>query len=130
MRKGTKHTKETIKKIREAMIGRKWSTETRKNVMSSRSKTQKRGEDHHLWKGGKYDKDGYKMVSNGKGKYRFEHRVVVEKHIGRKLSPNENVHHKNGVKDDNRISNLEIVAHSSHFGEVVCPHCKKKFKLK
>jgi len=44
----------------------------------------------------------------GQGCYALQHRYVMEQAIGRQLEPHELVHHKNGKRSDNRLSNLEL----------------------
>ncbi len=62
--------------------------------------------------------------------YVFEHRLVMEKVLGRNLSKNEWVHHKNQIKDDNRPKNLMIVLNKIHHGKVDCPHCGNNFGIR
>ena len=59
------------------------------------------------WGGGCIDSKGYRILSMNTRRI-FEHRYVMEQMLGRELLPGETVHHINGVKDDNRPSNLQL----------------------
>ena len=63
---------------------------------------------------GYWYENGYKVLYTEDGNGIKEHIKVMEDHIGRKLKPNEIVHHINEVKDDNRIENLQLMDRGEH----------------
>lgn len=99
---------------------------------------QRSGDKHPNWKGGKsLNNTGYFRLQVN-GSCILEHRYVMEKYLGRKLKRKEVVHHKNGIKTDNRVENLEIVKNNSEhmrmhrwsFGgkeTITCLNCNNNF---
>ena len=73
-------------------------------------------------------KNGYISVSIGNKRY-YKHRLVMEEHLGRKLKSNEEVHHMNGNRTDNRIENLTLVVKGKHQREHALSQCLGKDRL-
>jgi hypothetical protein len=131
--KGIHRSKETKEKIRKAHIGIKMSEETKRKMSESHrgkhhsEETRKKmsksqyGENNPNWNGGKtLNKEGYVLIwnpnhpyANSRG-YVKEHRLVMEKMLGRYLELHEIVHHKNGTKNDNSPENLGLTSKIDH----------------
>ena len=113
---GKLRSEETKRKISQTLKGRKISQEHKKNIGLANI-----GHKNNNWKGGRcLDSYGYWRVWTPNHPYSdywgyvFEHRLVMEKHIGRYLSREELVHHINEIKTDNRIENLQVMTRIEH----------------
>lgn len=111
------------------------------NKWQEKDGTFKDGEKPWNFKGKYIRNDGYVFVyqpnhpfAMGRSKYVMEHRLVMENKIGRYLKPEEQVHHINQIKNDNRSENLQLYANNSEHkrlhvkkiinNEKMCSFCK------
>jgi hypothetical protein len=85
------------------------------------------------WKGGKKEtKEGYVQILSHKHPFKdnhgyvLEHRLIMEKHLGRYLTENEIVHHINMIKNDNKISNLQLTTIKEHVS-ILHPRKQSKY---
>jgi len=81
-----------------------------------------KGPKKHIKGSGYITVDGYKILSinhpnSSKRGQILEHVLIMSKYLGRPLAKHETVHHKNGIRDDNRIENLELWSKSHPFGQ-------------
>lgn len=83
------------------------------------------GKEATRWKGGSLTSYGYRVIYRDKMRI-FEHRSIMEAHIGRSLKEKEIVHHINEDKLDNRIENLQITNRKEH-REI---HASERWSLK
>ena len=100
------HSEETKQKISRAKMGKKMPSIT--------------GSKHPMWRGGVHRDKGYILIKNREHQYTnsrgyvFEHRLIMEKHLGRYLRPDEVVHHIDGNRSNNDINNLIVLSQSEH----------------
>lgn len=112
----TKETDERVAGVSKKLTGRHISGETR--VKQSKVKKDLRGAETNRFVGERVKTGNYWTVLgdmvNGHSHYEYEHRLIAEKSLGRKLSESEEVHHVNFVGTDNFTGNLLVTSKSGH----------------
>src|SRR3990167_2912844 len=95
-------------------------TKKAKRKISIKSKEYYRNNMHPSFKGVKFSSHGRKLIycpnhpHCHKNKYVYEHRLIMEKYLGRYLKRDEDVHHVDGNIKNNKIKNLKVLSHKKH----------------
>ena len=77
--------------------------------------TERNAQGRFVRRAGQYlDSKGYWCYSAGADRGRRVHRVLVERRIGRRLRPDEHVHHVDGDKQNNADENLQVLGEREH----------------
>ena len=124
-------------KLSKALKGIKRSEETKNKIRGKNNPmygVHRFGKDSPSWNGGSFKHaQGYIYVYQSKhpfcNKRHYVKRanIVMEKYLGRYLNPEEIVHHRNEIKDDDRIENLKLFDSNSAHRKY---HCKKRKRNK
>ena len=116
--RGHKHSKEFCEHISKVHKGKIVTAETREKIRQAHIGAYKNPTKFGGHK--KQRADGYVAVYSpyhakaNKSGYVMEHILIVEENIGRHLNENEVVHHKNKIRNDNRIENLMVMTKTEH----------------
>lgn len=115
----TENQRRAWREIGKSSIGRKHSEAAKKKMSQAKRGLRKRN-DYEFGGHEKKRRDGYIKVyvpehpNSTKDGYVMKHILVIEKEIGRYLLPGECVHHRNRVRDDNRLENLALMTKEEH----------------